>query len=108
MAQDDNPRVVHLKCGADESLVVVNELMGALQDLLNTNPFAFYDLVMACREPDRSLSRGIADLLISMKLVEDVDTNLVPRIHDTIRGVVLSGVEGELSQMRLVDPVANE
>jgi hypothetical protein len=100
------PEKVRLKTGVEENLVIVERIMKALEELKEEDPLAFYEFVMACRENGRALfSREIATTLMNRELFSAIDgMTLVPEIHDSVRAIVISGVEGKLDWMRLVDP----
>lgn len=92
---------VTLKNGAEEvkSLVVVTML--SLESLIEEQPFAFYDLVMVCRDRDYRPFGSNGDHLKSLALLQDGG-----HVHDSIRNIVLSAVTGDGLDMQLGSPVA--
>jgi hypothetical protein len=109
MSQDSgNPlATVRLKNGEEVPDVVVKVLMISLTKLIGSNPIAFYELVMACRNPAEHILFGnTSEMLVQMNLIESVDEAGRARIHDTTRSIVLSASEGGEHDMRLVSPRA--
>lgn len=95
-------QTVTLKSGAVEFRPAVEIIMGMLQDMNNSLPgaLAFHDLVMRCR--DKSYPIAVAQL----ETLEATSLMTNGWIHETVRAVVLSGVEGDGIDMKLVSPYA--
>lgn len=97
---------VRLRNGAEEASVLVRLMMWQLGELFKTQPIHFYELVMLCRDPAHRLFGATANDLVAMKLVTLVDGGPA-QVHDSIRNIVLSAVDGEDLEMVLRDPAAD-
>lgn len=95
---------VRLRNGAEEASVLVRLMMWQLGELFKTQPIHFYELVMLCRDPAHRLFGATADDLAAMKLVTPVEGRPA-QVHDSIRNIVLSAVDGEDFEMVLRNPV---
>lgn len=91
---------VVLKNGAEEAKTIVNVLMKTLEDLVQQNPIAFYELVQLCKDSNHALFGNTGEILQQRALVQSDG-----RVHDSIQNVVLSAVQGEMLEMRLTNPV---
>lgn len=102
--------MIKLKNGAEESPVMVATVHMILDSLLEEtdnmaenirNVTVFYDIVTACRDPKymSQISKANMMKLEGLALVKN------GRVHDSIKNVVLSSVEGEELEMELVNPV---
>jgi hypothetical protein len=89
-----------LKNGSEELDGLVGVTMMSVRRLTQTHPIAFYELVMLCRDPKHKLFGNTGQALNDLSLV----TN--GQVHDSIRNIVLSAIEGEGMDMTLVSPVA--
>lgn len=94
-------REVTLKNGSEIPEPLVTVTMVSLQDLIKSNPIAFYELVMRCRDRDHRLFGNTGEVLKSFALVESNG-----EIHDAVRDIVLSATEGEGLEMSLGSPLA--
>ncbi len=93
---------VKLRNGAEEFGPLVPVVERRLQSLMNSDPLAFYDLTMRCRQGRAyTMFPVIESRLIESDLLQ---ANGMP--HDSIRNIVLSAVEGDDLEMRLVSPLA--
>ena len=91
---------VILKNGAEEAKPLVIVIMMSLEDLMKKNPIAFYELTMKARDQGHQFFGRAGQVLKEFNLVS-ADGSL----HDSIRNVVLSAVEGDDLDMTLVNPV---
>ena len=131
--QNPNPnKVVLLKNGSTEALSLVTATMMSLESLLEPNPqqdvtgaLAFYDLAQIARGvPYTPFSGRIVKQLTDLGLVtatpknqgiESVETitdpdtidpsNYTYHMHDSIRNIVVSAIEGESLDMGLTNPI---
>lgn len=94
---------VTLKNGAEEVKSAVGLLLVVLRDLLKENPMAFYDVVMVARDP------AYIDRVFPIHKMTLTGLNLLEasgNMHDTIRNIILSAVEGDGPEMTLTNPIA--
>lgn len=93
-------RLIKLKNGIEEPDKLVAVVMLALKILLKEKPLVFHDLVMLCRNGSSPWS--------DMTPAKDAGL-LQPdgKVHDSIRHVILSAVEGDGLDMVLGEPVAS-
>jgi hypothetical protein len=92
---------IALKNGTSEQAILVSGILLTLRELMAQNVLAFYDLVMMCRNPNYQAFDANIKLLQESGLLESNR-----KVHDSIRNIVLSAVEGERLEMRLVSPYA--
>jgi len=118
-----------LKNGTEEALPLVRITMLSLSALIEKNPIAFYELVMKCRNQNHKFFGNTADELVKLSLVtesgrltsqevisigkrldlkdgDSIPENIQYHVHDSIRNIVLSAVEGEGLSMKLTNPIA--
>jgi enolase len=105
-ATDGGITVVKLKNGAEEAEPLVKVVMLSLSSLFEADrmdyAFAFYELVMKARDPKHEIFSNVhKNVLKDLALVQSNG-----RMHDSIRNIVLSAVEGEGLAMKLVSPFA--
>lgn len=93
--------LVTLKNGSQAFLPMVSIAMVSLHTLLEENPIAFYELVMKCRDSSHRLFGNTNVVLGEFNLIKD------DAIDATVRGVVLSAVQGDGLDMTLGSPVQN-
>jgi hypothetical protein len=89
-----------LKNGSEEHDGLVGVTMMSIRQLTKTHPIAFYELVMLARDPKHKLFGNTDEPLNALSLI----TN--GQIHDSIRNIILSAVEGEGREMTLGSPKA--
>lgn len=99
-ASQQEPKAITLKNGSQEADVLVAGIMLSLKSLMKENPIALYELVMKCRNPNHQMFGNTKDVCEELALVERNS------VHDSIRNVVLSAVEGDGLSMKLGSPVA--
>ena len=90
-----------LKNGTVEARVVVTSTMMNLEALLTENPIAFYELVQVCRNPEHRIFSQV-----QVKSLEELGLLSSGKVHNSIKNVVLSAVEGNGLDMTLGNPVA--
>ena len=90
---------VKLKNGATEAEVLVVVTLTSISSLMELNPMVFYDLVMKCRDNSYKFFGNNIDVLLKRSLVQR-DGN----IHNSIKNIVLSAVEGEGLELNIVSP----
>ena len=87
-----------LKNGSEETTDIVTTLMMALRHLLDKKPIPFYELVMCCRDRSHQPVGNTGDVLSDFGLWND-------GVHESVRNVVLSAVEGDGWEIRLTSPI---
>ncbi|MDP3730644.1 MAG: hypothetical protein Q8R14_03860 [Candidatus Omnitrophota bacterium] len=93
--------MITLKNGATEIEVAVRVVMMSLDLLIQQKPIVFYELVMKARDPNHKFFGRSEEDLMALSLVERDG-----ELYDITRNIVLSAVEGEDLNMRLVSPIA--
>jgi hypothetical protein len=97
---------VMLRNGASEAEALVATTMMALERLLDGGQgIRFYELVTLCRDPDHVILGNSGEKLAELCLV-DLVPGQAPKVHDSIRNIVLSAVHGENASMALRSPLA--
>ena len=92
--------LVKLKNGSEGVKALVSITMMSLESLIETNPVAFYELVMKCRDVNHRFFGNTGEVLQKLSLVQ-TDGN----VHDSIRNIVSSAVDGDGVDMTLGSPV---
>ncbi|OGT46803.1 MAG: hypothetical protein A3E83_03890 [Gammaproteobacteria bacterium RIFCSPHIGHO2_12_FULL_41_20] len=92
--------LIKLKNGSTELDGVVFTVMDNLKSLFHSNPILFYEFVMKCRDSNHTMFGKSNDALKLLGLIEGNNS-----VHDSVRNIVLSAVEGEGLGMRLGSPV---
>lgn len=90
---------VILKNGAEEAKSGVAVVMMSLENLVQTNPIAAYELVEVCKNPAHKLFGNAGDILNGLGLLDS------GHVHSSVKNVVLSAFEGEGLGMRLTFPI---
>lgn len=97
-----NVQTVRLRNGAEEVKSLVSMILFTLKDMWSKGEVTtVYELAMLCRDPEHKLFGDTGDVLKKLSLVQPDG-----RVHDSIRNIVLSAVEGEGLDMRLQSPIA--
>jgi hypothetical protein len=95
-------KIVKLKNGSEEAMVLVTATMLALQSLLlQTDAIAFCELVMKCRGSAHELFGNTQEVLKKLSLVDQNG-----EVHDSTRNIVLSAAVGEGLNLSLQSPIA--
>ena len=92
-------KVLVLKNGAEEPEELVIATWESLANLHESDPTAFYELVMKCRDENHRFCGNAAQPLRELRLLQEDGA-----IHDSIRNIVLSATEGNGLGMKLVSP----
>lgn len=92
-------KAVVLKNGAEEVEPLVAVVMMSLRTLLRENPIAFFELVQLCKDRNHKPFGTTGTILEQTSLIQN------GVLHDSVRNIVLSAVEGEGLEMRLTSPV---
>lgn len=93
-------QTVKLKNGTEEPRVVVAATMVSLQAMFRDAPIIAYEFVSVCRDPLHKIWSGKDQMVAAGFMNED------GKMHDTIRNVTLSALDGEGMGMTLGSPVA--
>ncbi len=97
--------LVRLNNGAEELKASVAVVMAAIRklwsDIEHGGPMVVYDLYQACLDRDYAWFGANRSVAEALSLVDPGGG-----IHDTVRNVVVSAVEGEGRDMHLVRPLA--
>lgn len=92
-------KLVKLKNGSEEPITLVNLVFRVLENLLNNEVMVFIELVCKCRNPQHKL-------LVGEKRLQELSLMENGIIHNSIRNIVLSSIEGEGLGLCLISPVA--
>lgn len=92
--------MLKLKNGSEEFPALVKVTWMSMMDLLESHPIALVELVSLCRDRDHELFGNTAVELQGLALVDPGGS-----VHRSIRNIVLSAVEGEGLEMRLISPL---
>lgn len=92
-------KTVILKNGAEEAEPLALAMPRILASLMQENPIAFYELVMLARDPSHDMWPGTSEILEQRQLITR------GHMHDSIRNIVVSAVEGEGMEMVLTSPI---
>lgn len=92
---------VELKNGGRVPEPVARVLPLLLQRLAQSDPIAFYELVMLARNPKHKVWSDAIDQKLQSLAFLDAPSH----VQNTARQIILSAVEGESLDMRIVDPV---
>ena len=90
---------VRLKNGSEEVASLVSVTMMSLQHLMQDKPIVLYELVEVCRDRDHK------PFGLTGQDLEDLGLMNAGCVHDSIKNVVLSAVEGTGLEMTLGNPV---
>lgn len=96
--------MMKLKNGSEEVKPLVNVTMFSLDELIKTNPTAFYDLVMLCRDDTYKPWGPNGKALKDRSLASECEGDWL--VCNSIRNIVLSAAEGEGMGMSLGSPLA--
>ena len=94
-------KVVKLKNGSEEAEPLVRVTIMSLRMLMESDPIAFYELFELCKDRNHKMFGNAGEKLAKLGLV-----GAAGHVHDSIRNIVLSAVEGEGLDMCLVSPIA--
>lgn len=94
-------KTIKLKNGKEELKAGVQAIMVSLRDLFERDPIAFYELNELCKNRDHKL---FCDAEKLGEMVQKRGDGSV--VHETIRNVVLSCVQGAGLDMTIGSPIA--
>lgn len=104
---ESDPQLVKLRNGSEEPKPLVNIVLFSLERLFKEQPIHFYELVQLCRDGCHALFGKTEDDLLALGLVQRSVAGSFA-VHDSIRNVVLSAVNGEGLELSLESPVITE
>ena len=90
---------VVLKNGSQEVRTLVVVVMMSLEELIGKDSITFYELVMFCRDQSHKFFGSTQGTLERLGLLQN------GTVHDSVRNIVLSAVEGDGLEMCLRNPV---
>lgn len=90
---------VILKNNTKEPKVLVSTTMITLENLVNTNPIATYELVELCKDASHKAFGNAGKILEDFSLVNN------GQVHESIKNIVLSAFEGDGLDMHLTFPI---
>ena len=93
-------KVIKLKNGSEEALTLVTTISLSIRELLNNKPMALYDMVMKCRDDSYSIFGNNTNTLKNLALLGEDG-----KVHNSIKNIVLSSIEGEGLDMKFVYPI---
>lgn len=76
------------------------------REVMEADPGALYELVDVCRNEDHVIPRGYRGILLGWAMVKEFTRDGHAVVHDDVRAIVLSAVEGDDENMVLVEPWA--
>ena|SRR3990167_5460798 len=101
-AEKSNIEMLKLKNGSEVAKPIVFTTMITLNELMETNPIAFFELVQKCRNPQHEMFGNTEDEVRKWGLMDYAPG----KVHECTRDIVLSAVEGDDLGMQLTSPVA--
>ena len=93
-------KMMKLKNGSEEAQVVVTTSMLSLRALFNDNPIAFYELTQKAKNPKHKCFGNTQQILTGLSLLDDNGN-----IHDSVKNVLLSAIDGEGTSMTFGNPI---
>lgn len=96
----DSIETVQLANGKVEAKPLVLVTMLSLESLLESNPIAFHELTMKCRDDEHTFFGNTEEVLKQSALVQEDG-----KIHQSIKNIVVSAVKGEDLDMMLGSPL---
>lgn len=96
--------IVQLKNGSEEALPIVSVTMVRLRRLLKEKPIHFFELVSFARNPEHEFFGQTGRDLVMDGLVTLGHPTGRWAMHDSVKNVILSAVEGDGLDLVLGDP----
>jgi hypothetical protein len=96
--------MVKLRNGAEELVTQVDAIHMSLRTLFEQHPISFYDVVMFAKNSSYNIFPVNAEPLVQLGLLNEGPVNKYS-IHDSVKSIILSSVEGEGSNLKLVNPL---
>ncbi len=87
----------------EELRTLVSVIYMSLEKLLEEQPTAFYDIVMMARDKNYKPFGKNGEVLAQLVLINKDNS-----MHDSIKNIILASVEGDMMEMKLVNPIAKE
>ena len=105
-----NTDMVTLRTGTVEVAALVSVITMTLRTLLEENPITFYEAVELARNPHHKVWGASKDELRGLGLCDDADVDASNDMfmHSSTRDIILASVEGEGTEMRLVNPISTK
>lgn len=97
-----SPTVI-LRTGKEMLSALVGAVMLSLEELIEKNPIAFYELVQLVRNPNHQLFGNAGDILRKFNFIE-----IGGQPHDMTRQIILAATEGEGLNLKLVPPICKK
>jgi hypothetical protein len=94
-------KVVTLRTGAEVPEPVIRTVTITMSRLMETDPIAPYEAVMMAREPGYVPFGNTGETLKRFDFIDNF-----PKLHRTVRDVILAATEGDGMDLRLVSPYA--
>jgi len=95
--------IAKLRTGAEVPDTLVRTVTLTLTRLFDRDPIAFYEAVMMAREPGHEPFGSTAETLKQYDFID-----IYPRLHRSVRDVILAAVDGAEFDMHLVSPYADD
>lgn len=95
--------IARLRTGVEVPAPLVRTVMLTLTRLTVTDPIAFYEAVMMAREPGHEPFGSTAETLKRYGFID-----IYPRLHGSVRDIILAAVDGAEFDMHLVSPYADD
>lgn len=96
-AQEVPSDTIKLRTGVETYKPMLLVVTTALRHLLNSNPIAFYEVVMLARNPNHKMFGNTAAILEGLKLL------VAGRLDNSTRDIILASVDGEGTSMQMVN-----
>ncbi len=87
----------------EELRILVDAIYMSLEKLFEEQPTAFYDVVMMARDKNYKPFGVNGEILCQLVLINKDNS-----MHDSTRNIILASVEGDMLEMRLVNPIIEE
>lgn len=96
---------VALRNGYEHAEPLVRVTQMSLRNLMQEDAIAFYELVALCRDSTHKLFGNTEETLRNLHLIEGLREGYPATVHDAIREITLAATEGELLNLRMVNPL---
>ncbi len=87
----------------EELRILVDAIYTSLKRLLKEQPIAFYDIVMIARDKDYKPFGKNEEVLCQLALINSDNS-----MHASTRNIILASVEGDILDIKLVNPIMKE
>ena len=89
--------------GIEELRTLVVVINMSLEKLFEEQPTVFYDVVMMARDKNYKPFGKNGEVLAQLALINKDNS-----MHDSTKNIILASVEGDMMEMKLVNPIAKE